>query len=86
MQYHVSPYAAHLGAERTIHLIKQQYWWPTIHHDVKTMIDSCVECKKIKLIPKSKSAMQVRSLALYEARVELGGVVAFSFICIETDA
>jgi len=32
---HAGPMAAHLAAERTLQQIKQNYYWPSMAHDIK---------------------------------------------------
>ena len=33
--HHDTPYAGHLGFDRTAHLVKQTYWWPRLDSDVR---------------------------------------------------
>jgi len=45
---HDAPYAAHPGREKTLHLIKQMFWWPTLASDVAKYVKSCPQCQRNK--------------------------------------
>ena len=42
--------ARHPGQFKTQELIKQNYYWEGLMHDVKTYVQGCPMCPKIKLI------------------------------------
>jgi hypothetical protein len=46
--HHDTPYAGHLGRDRTVHLVKQTYVWPGLDNDVKQFVASCDFCQKNK--------------------------------------
>jgi O-acetyl-ADP-ribose deacetylase (regulator of RNase III) len=43
--YHDSPTAGHTGISRTIHKIKNKYYWPTLNKDTINFIKSCHSCQ-----------------------------------------
>ncbi|CAF4426912.1 unnamed protein product, partial [Didymodactylos carnosus] len=43
--YHDTPAnGAHFGRDRTIHKIKQRYFWPTAYKDIRNYVQSCIKC------------------------------------------
>jgi transposase InsO family protein len=46
--HHDPPYAGHLGELRTLRLIQQTYWWPTMSQDVKACVSTCDLCQRNK--------------------------------------
>ena len=46
--HHDTPYAGHLGRDRTKHLIMQTYWWPSIDADVREFVSTCDFCQRNK--------------------------------------
>ena len=46
--FHEGRFAAHLGVSRTIFRLKQQFYWPTLAHDAKEYIRTCVSCQERK--------------------------------------
>jgi hypothetical protein len=38
----------HLGANKTLEYIRQEFWWPTMVKDVQTFCVSCVTCQTTK--------------------------------------
>lgn len=47
-RFHDLPTAAHLGYDRTINKIQQDYYWPKMAKEVKQYIQSCAICKASK--------------------------------------
>ena len=47
-EYHDAPTSGHRGRDRTLHAISQHYWWPNMHADVKTHVQTCLSCQKNK--------------------------------------
>ncbi|KAJ1207835.1 hypothetical protein NDU88_003225 [Pleurodeles waltl] len=45
---HVIPKAGHPGTPKTLELIQRYFWWPTVTKDVKTMVNNCEVCARIK--------------------------------------
>ena len=41
-QYHDSPLAGHRKSQNTYLAIRLKYYWPTLPHDVRDWVDSCV--------------------------------------------
>ncbi|RWS04578.1 Retrotransposable element Tf2 protein type 1-like protein [Dinothrombium tinctorium] len=39
----------HPGKRKTIKLISNHYWWPNILKDIKTHVESCQNCQRIKI-------------------------------------
>ena len=46
--HHDVPWAAHLGIEKTLELVKRQFWWPNLGPDIRTYISTCTDCQKNK--------------------------------------
>jgi len=44
---HSIPIARHLGCEKTISRITQQFYWPTVYKDVTEYCQRCLECQRI---------------------------------------
>ena len=43
--YHDTPAnGAHFGRNKTIHKIRQRYFWPSMIHDIKNHVRSCIPC------------------------------------------
>lgn len=65
--HHDTPYAGHLGVARTVHLVKQTYWWPGLDSDVKQFVSICDFCQRNK-ISNQKPAGLLQPLAIPEFR------------------
>lgn len=48
-RYHDKPTAGHLGIRRTEELITRNFWWPKIHQDVVSFVNSCEQCSRNKV-------------------------------------
>lgn len=46
--HHDTPYAGHLGRDRTAHLVQQTYWWPGLDSDARQFVSTCEFCQKSK--------------------------------------
>ena len=46
--FHDSPFARHPRFSKTLHLIKEHYWWPGMTVFLKKYIDGCAICQKMK--------------------------------------
>jgi hypothetical protein len=47
-ELHDSPYALHLGVNKTRKLVSRHYWWPTLARDVEQYVRICHHCQKNK--------------------------------------
>jgi len=65
--HHDTPYAGHLGRDRTVYLVKQTYVWPGLDSDVKQFVASCDFCQKNKT-SSAKPAGLLQPLAIPEFR------------------
>jgi hypothetical protein len=45
---HDSKIAGHFGQDKTIELIRRNFWWPRMDETIIDYIQSCVECQKDK--------------------------------------
>jgi hypothetical protein len=45
---HNVPYAGHPGYQKTIAVVKRQYYWPGMKKEVVDFIARCLECQKAK--------------------------------------
>jgi hypothetical protein len=45
---HSSPVAGHFGQDKTIELIRRNFWWPKLDQEIIEYIRSCLECQKDK--------------------------------------
>lgn len=43
--YHDSPVGGHTGVSRTIHKIKNKYYWPSLNKDTTNFVKSCPDCQ-----------------------------------------
>ena len=48
-RYHDKPTAGHLGIRRTEELITRNFWWPKLHQDVVSFVNSCELCQRNKV-------------------------------------
>jgi hypothetical protein len=39
---------AHLGIDRTLHMVKAQFYWPHMRADIEQYVSSCVNCQSNK--------------------------------------
>ena len=44
-QFHDNPLSGHYGHFKTAEHILRDYWWPSLHHDIKTYVDGCEICQ-----------------------------------------
>jgi len=49
-EYHDATTAGHPGIKKTIELVERHFWWPDLHKDVKSYVQSCQSCQKNKPI------------------------------------
>ena len=48
-RYHENPAAGHLGIRRTEELIMRNFWWPKMHQDIVSFVNSCENCARNKV-------------------------------------
>jgi hypothetical protein len=48
-EMHNVPYPGHLGYQKTIKVVKSQYYWPSMKKEVIDFIAKCLECQKVKV-------------------------------------
>uniref|UniRef100_A0A3B3BM67 Gypsy retrotransposon integrase-like protein 1 n=1 Tax=Oryzias melastigma TaxID=30732 RepID=A0A3B3BM67_ORYME len=46
--FHASRLFCHPGQRRTLTLIRQRFWWPTLKADVQEYVSACPECAQVK--------------------------------------
>jgi hypothetical protein len=46
--HHDVPWCGHLGIEKTLELVKRQFYWPGMEADIKAYIQSCYKCQADK--------------------------------------
>ena len=46
--HHDTPFAGHLGRDRTMQLVLQTYWWAGLGSDVQQYVSSCDHCQRNK--------------------------------------
>ena len=47
-ELHSVPYVGHPGYQKTIVVVKSQYYWPGMKKEVDDFIPKCLECQKVK--------------------------------------
>jgi hypothetical protein len=47
-EMHNVPYVGHPGYQKTIAVVKSQYYWPGMKKEVAEFIAKCLECQKVK--------------------------------------
>ena len=43
--------AGHQGKERTLSLLRERFWWPSMRRDVNVKLEACMQCKRHKARP-----------------------------------
>ena len=46
--HHDTPFAGHLGRDRTVQLVMRTYWWPGLDKDVRHYVSTCDHCQRNK--------------------------------------
>ena len=44
-----APYAGHSGYQKTVAIVRKQYYWLGMKNDVAEYIARCMECQKVKV-------------------------------------
>ena len=47
-EYHDTPFAGHLGRDKTLAAIVEKFWWPSIYNDVEDFVKRCHKCQLMK--------------------------------------
>jgi hypothetical protein len=47
-EIHNVPYDGYLGYQKTIAVVRSQYFWPRMKKEVANHIAKCIECQKVK--------------------------------------
>ena len=68
--YHNDPLAEHLGAIKTLHKLKTQYYWPQMYEEIKRYVQSCHQCQIYARLTKQNELYPIPISALWE-RVEI---------------
>jgi hypothetical protein len=48
--FHDHPMSGHFGVQRTLHKIRERFWWPEMRKTVENYIGSCQQCKKFNIV------------------------------------
>lgn len=48
--HHDTPFAGHSARYKTVRLIRQNYWWPSMTADVNEFVRTCDSCQQNKLV------------------------------------
>ena len=71
--HHDTPFAGHFMTEKTVQLILQTYWWPSLAKDVDAYVRACDSCQRMKTSP-LKPAGLLQPLPVPEFRWERASV------------
>ena len=52
--------AGHLGQDRVLELLRDQFYWPRIHTDVASYINSCPRCLRRKSQPDQAPVLNIK--------------------------
>ena len=47
-EIHKTPYSGHLGYQKTITMLRKEYFWPNMKTEVAKYIARCLECQQVK--------------------------------------
>ena len=48
-EVHKSPYSGHLGYQKMISVLRNEYFWPNMKNEVAEYIARCIECQQFKV-------------------------------------
>ena len=48
-EYNQSSYFGHLGYQKTLTSIREDYFWPGIHKNIAKYLTKCLECQQVKM-------------------------------------
>ena len=56
---HEGVMGGHLGEDKTLEKVKERFYWPGYHNDVKNWVNTCSDCAARKTpIPRNRAALQ----------------------------
>lgn len=74
---HDTPQAGHLGKDKTYDRVRQSYYWPGMSQDVKTCVQNCEICTKVKYNQNPlKGSLMTRPLQQPWAQLSIDTVVS----------
>lgn len=47
-EHHDNPVSGHIGATKTIELVKRNYYWPNMYNEIKEYVVTCLPCQQNK--------------------------------------
>ena len=56
-QHHDTIFSGHQGIKKTIGIIKQRYYWPSLAKDVEDYISKCVSCNQRNPVKATKAPL-----------------------------
>ena len=56
-QLHEAPAGGHLGEDKTLHKLREHFYWPGHQKDVKIWCRTCKDCAARKTVPKRKAPL-----------------------------
>jgi hypothetical protein len=68
-EMHNVPYVGHPGYQKTIAVVRSQYFWPGMKKDVVDYIARCMECQRVKVEHRHPTRF---STTIANSRVEMG--------------
>ena len=75
-EMHNVPYAGHPGYQKTLTVVRKEYFWPGMKKDVVDYIAKCMECQRVKVEHKHRAGL-LQPLPILEWKWE---VVTIDFI------
>ncbi|CAB0012350.1 unnamed protein product [Nesidiocoris tenuis] len=93
--YHESLYGCHLGIDKTVSKIKSYFHWPGLNSYVKTKIEQCLTCQRIKTDQSGKKGVLSSTVYSYPGQrlfvdiagaLPSSGIEGYKYILIAVDA
>ena len=50
-EFHKSPLGGHMGTAKTLSRLKENFFWPSMRHDIHQFIQNCSDCSHTKYTP-----------------------------------
>ena len=47
-EFHKTPYSGHSGYQKTITMVRKDYFWPNMENELEECIARCFECQQVK--------------------------------------
>ncbi len=47
-EFHTAPYSGHIGVNRMVQALKNNYWWPYVRNDIVEFVTNCDSCQRNK--------------------------------------